>query len=208
MKNTLKILTFLFGFSLLFFSCDDGSSNSSNDSDDNGSNDSSSYQTSWTLSGMIDFTGFYGTAGTSDVKFAAFYDDSDDLDSTPIKVSEIITLGNAVSPGTDDISFTLNIDVSALTPDFNDRVELICWDDEDDNNEFDDTWSTYAEANASCPDFRDDYDCKIWFNNSSLYGEMGWKIQDDDTTDIEDIDITSSNSAFTNLDLNDGAIFW
>ena len=199
MKNTIIniFLPLMACFALLFASCADPSSGS-----DNGNDSSTDYQKTWTISGTIDFSGCSDT-DEADVKFAAIYDD------TTI-VSNIVTLGNSEAPGVDDLSFTLTIDASSLSPDFNGSIALTAWQDDNDNDLDDDSWSWDSKANSGSPYFKNNSFCKIWFNNSELYGDSGWKITGEDGSDGFPLytDITASVYTFAGVDLSDGGYVW
>jgi len=208
MKIVITKSSFLFAFLAFFLiSCEDPSSDKGGD--DSGNSD---YQKTWTISGTIDFSGCDSSTGEADVKFAAFYDaNAVSASASSTLVSNIKILGNDYnSSGTmpaapvSSITFTLDIDVSTVTPDFDDRIILTVWQDTDNDNIPDDTWIWTAKGNTGCDYFEDNSFCSIWFNNSSLYGSIGWKIEDDS----DDVAITSSSLSFSGVTMNDGGYLW
>jgi len=193
MKKTLPLLLLTL---LILFACEDSSSNNA------GGGTSAETTTSWTLSGSIDFSGCY-SADDHDVKVAAFYTGAAYTSSNfgdPL-VSNVIDLGNGTAAST--VNFTLNIDVSQITPasDAYSYVYLMAWQDDNDNGAFDDTTKINVKPNDDDTVFGDVFSARFIYT----YDDPNWNVV---KSNLDYEIITAANNTFTGASLNDGGYLW
>jgi hypothetical protein len=187
--------------SLAFYSC----SNSSG----NGTTGGSAVST-WTISGTIDF----GGAPNYDVKLAGFnIPDGGELGPDGIMVSNIINLGTTSNAS---LPFTLNINVTSLSPSFGDIILLVFWQENLFDNDILDyidattwEWTAMAIPAIGCPVFEDAWFCEMnYFNFDDPANNIisGWNIHT--AFAVSYTPITSTNNNFSGALITEMTPVW
>lgn len=132
--------------------------------------DSEPITTEWSISGDATMIG----VPTYSVKLAAFYGGSDRFGSAanPMLVSNIADLGLSGD------MFSLYIDASSLSPIAGHYIELIMWQDANNNDLFEDieNWVNTCPL-AGCPVFQEAFFCDYYYDdttNALMGTQKGW----------------------------------
>jgi len=153
--------------------------------------------TAWTVSGTTIFNGT--PPGGTTIKLAGFFSKHNQSVSRVI-VSNVVT---ATHLG----EFSLDIDASGLDPDDFDEIELIMWED-DNNNDLEDLgekWYDTEPASGGCPVFGDDpISCTFMWHDTwgcIFEWDKGWNVskgfdpdESVDTAVLTGARITNENS--------------
>jgi len=116
-------------------------------------------------------------------------------------VSNVVNLGNSTT-AEDDVSFSLSIDASSLSPEDIDWIVLGLWQDTNDNGLYDESSASSRLARGNpCPVFGDNI-CYMEYYDYDGY--VTWLLATEVDFESDYIEITSSNHTFTGADLNDG----
>jgi len=121
--------------------------------------------TQWTVTGTAQWT---GTSPRPVFLSAFYYKLGVGTPSSTAPVSNIVNLGGtAATP----MSFTLNINASALAPAAGDSILIQMWDDANGNNLMDDGvgTSSYCRSDTGDADFTSTYSCQFVFSGVAWY---------------------------------------
>ncbi len=111
-------------------------------------------------------------------------------------------VSNAVNLGTEGGDFLLDLDLTDREVHSGDRIELIMWEDTDDNMEYDVTERfEYTEPLASCPVFKNAVCCLFFYAEAQddlLLAAAGWNADHGDLISVSVNVAVLSNAKITN----------
>ncbi len=126
--------------------------------------------TDWTVRGTAEFKG----TPVSNVKLAAFFvENLEQFDSSAIFASNVVDLSV-------NLTFLLNINANELPANTGDTIDLIMWEDDNNDNIYDTGENyQYTEPQASCPVFDDAVKNCFFYSKTEdieLGVDVGWNI--------------------------------